>query len=183
VIVQRQRFSVRFHDLGSHAFSSEIIGTESIIGTKLSGTWLCIPFCCWKCISQTTWTHNPWTKRAACMKTLHCLQENSDSHLASQVTNAGKSISPPLILLLIFSQRKLLRFPDKQLTSLAGSFGYVSPEVIKITGHVDIWWTGITTLRMHRRTTSSFLSLHSHHHLCSPLRQTPSFRDNTTALA
>jgi len=63
-------------------------------------------------------------------------------HLASQVTNAGKSISLPLILLLIFSQRKLLRFPDKQLTSLAGSFGYVSPEVIKITGHgnpVDIW--------------------------------------------
>jgi len=27
----------------------------------------------------------------------------TDSHLASQVTNAGKSISPPLILLLIFS--------------------------------------------------------------------------------
>jgi len=53
-----------------------------------------------------------------------------------------------LILLLIFSRRKLLRFPDKQLTSLAGSFIYVSPEVIKITGHgnpVDIWWTGITS--------------------------------------
>jgi len=63
-------------------------------------------------------------------------------HLASQVTNAGKSISLPLILLLIFLQRKLLRFPDKQLTSLASSFGYVSPEVIKIMGHgnpVDIW--------------------------------------------
>ena len=27
---------------------------------------------------------------------------------------------------------------------------------------------------MHRRTTSSFLSLHSHHHLCSPLRLPPS---------
>ena len=96
----------------------------------------------------------------------------------SQVTNAGKSISPPLILLLIFSQRKLLRFPDKQLTSLASSFGYVFPEVIKNMGHgnpVDIWWTGITTLRMHRRTTSSFLSLHSHHHLCSPLWRTPPF--------
>ena len=47
-----------------------------------------------------------------------------------------------MILLLIFLQRKLLRFPDKQLTSLASSFGYVSPEVIKIMGHgnpVDIW--------------------------------------------
>ena len=42
-------------------------------------------------------------------------------HLASQVTNAGKSISPPLVLLLIFSQRKLLRFPGKQLTSLSAT--------------------------------------------------------------
>jgi len=40
---------------------------------------------------------------------------------------------------------------------------------------VDIWWTGIIILCMHRRTTSSFLSLHSYHHLCSPLGQPPHF--------
>ena len=84
----------------------------------------------------------------------------------SQVINAGKSISPPLI---IFSQSKT---PPLSRQATHFSFGYVSPEVIKSTGHgnpVDIWWTGITTLRMHRRTTSSFPSLHSHHHLGVPL--------------
>jgi len=54
---------------------------------------------------------------------------------------------PPLILLLIFSAQ-LLHFSDEQLTSLTGSFGYVTREVIKNTGHgkpVDIWSTGTGT--------------------------------------
>jgi len=57
-----------------------------------------------------------------------------------------------------FYRTKLLRFPDKQLTSLAGSFGYVSPEVIKDTGHrnpMDIRWTGYH----HSQTDYKFISL------------------------
>lgn len=40
---------------------------------------------------------------------------------------------------------KHLDQPDEKLTSLAGSFGYVAPEVLTKSGHgkaVDIWSTG-----------------------------------------
>jgi serine/threonine protein kinase len=40
---------------------------------------------------------------------------------------------------------KHLHSPGEQLHSLAGSFGYVAPEVLNKTGHskaVDIWSTG-----------------------------------------
>ena len=40
---------------------------------------------------------------------------------------------------------KHLHSPDEQLHSLAGSFGYVAPEVLKKEGHgkaVDMWSTG-----------------------------------------
>ena len=40
---------------------------------------------------------------------------------------------------------KHLQSPDEQLHSLAGSFGYVAPEVLKKEGHgkaVDMWSTG-----------------------------------------
>lgn len=50
------------------------------------------------------------------------------------------------ILLLNFSA-KHLHSADEQLHSLAGSFGYVAPEVLLKQGHgkpVDIWSTGYT---------------------------------------
>ena len=40
---------------------------------------------------------------------------------------------------------KHLHSPEEQLHSLAGSFGYVAPEVLNKTGHgkaVDMWSTG-----------------------------------------
>ncbi|KAG8735590.1 hypothetical protein FRC10_010365 [Ceratobasidium sp. 414] len=47
-----------------------------------------------------------------------------------------------------FGIAKHLHSPEEQLHSLAGSFGYVAPEVLTCTGHgkpVDIWSTGIIT--------------------------------------
>jgi serine/threonine protein kinase len=44
-----------------------------------------------------------------------------------------------------FLSAKHLHSPDEQLHSLAGSFGYVAPEVLNKVGHgkaVDIWSTG-----------------------------------------
>ena len=62
-----------------------------------------------------------------------------------------------------FHRNKLLHFPNEKLTTLADSFSYVIPEVIKNTGHrnpVDIWLTGmIASTRIHKRNTSSLLSL------------------------
>ncbi|KAL9709429.1 Calmodulin-dependent protein kinase cmk2 [Leucoagaricus gongylophorus] len=52
------------------------------------------------------------------------------------------------IVIVDFGIAKHLDSPDEQLTSLAGSFGYVAPEVLKNLGHgkpVDIWSTGIIT--------------------------------------
>lgn len=40
---------------------------------------------------------------------------------------------------------KHLHSPEEQLQSMAGSFGYVAPEVLNKTGHskaVDVWSTG-----------------------------------------
>ena len=60
---------------------------------------------------------------------------------------------------LIFDRAKLLHSPDEQLTSLAGSFGYVACEVIKNTGRGHLI---LTSLHAH-------LICISHHHLRSPL--------------
>ncbi|KXN92679.1 Calcium/calmodulin-dependent protein kinase [Leucoagaricus sp. SymC.cos] len=52
------------------------------------------------------------------------------------------------IVIVDFGIAKHLESPEVQLTSLAGSFGYVAPEVLKKLGHgkpVDIWSTGIIT--------------------------------------
>jgi len=48
-------------------------------------------------------------------------------------------------LYIHISSAKHLHSPDEQLHSLAGSFGYVAPEVLKKAGHgkaVDIWAIG-----------------------------------------
>lgn len=45
---------------------------------------------------------------------------------------------------------KHLDQPDEKLTSLAGSFGYVAPEVLNKLGHgkaVDLWSTGCVLAR------------------------------------
>ncbi|KAI0781838.1 kinase-like domain-containing protein [Abortiporus biennis] len=50
------------------------------------------------------------------------------------------------IVIADFGIAKHLHSPDEQLHSLAGSFGYVAPEVLNKAGHgkaVDIWSTGI----------------------------------------
>ncbi|EMD41542.1 hypothetical protein CERSUDRAFT_110099 [Gelatoporia subvermispora B] len=52
------------------------------------------------------------------------------------------------IVIVDFGIAKHLDSPDEQLTSLAGSFGYVAPEVLNKSGHgkaVDIWSIGIIT--------------------------------------
>lgn len=52
------------------------------------------------------------------------------------------------IVIADFGIAKHLHSPDEQLHSLAGSFGYVAPEVLKKEGHgkaVDLWSTGIIT--------------------------------------
>ncbi|TFK33753.1 kinase-like domain-containing protein [Crucibulum laeve] len=52
------------------------------------------------------------------------------------------------IVIADFGIAKHLHSPEEQLTSLAGSFGYVAPEVLKKDGHgkpVDMWSTGIIT--------------------------------------
>ena len=70
-------------------------------------------------------------------------------------------IHPPFVH--VFTEKNLLHSPNEQLTSLAGSFGYVIPEVVRNTGHgnpVDIWSTGIIiSTRIHKRNTSSLFSL------------------------
>lgn len=55
------------------------------------------------------------------------------------------------IVIADFGIAKHLHSPDEQLHSLAGSFGYVAPEVLNKVGHgkpVDIWSTGIITYVM-----------------------------------
>ncbi|KAK0200074.1 Pkinase-domain-containing protein [Desarmillaria ectypa] len=52
------------------------------------------------------------------------------------------------IVIADFGIAKHLHSPEEQLHSLAGSFGYVAPEVLNNEGHgkaVDIWSTGIIT--------------------------------------
>ncbi|KAF8510822.1 Pkinase-domain-containing protein [Hysterangium stoloniferum] len=52
------------------------------------------------------------------------------------------------IVIADFGIAKHLHSPDEQLHSLAGSFGYVAPEVLNKVGHgkpVDMWSTGIIT--------------------------------------
>ncbi|KAF8217996.1 kinase-like domain-containing protein [Mycena galopus ATCC 62051] len=52
------------------------------------------------------------------------------------------------IVIADFGIAKHLHAPDEQLTSLAGSPGYVAPEVLAKQGHgkaVDVWCTGIIT--------------------------------------
>ncbi|KAF9235088.1 kinase-like domain-containing protein [Melanogaster broomeanus] len=52
------------------------------------------------------------------------------------------------IVIADFGIAKHLHSPEEQLHSLAGSFGYVAPEVLNKKGHgkaVDVWSTGIIT--------------------------------------
>ncbi|KAI9567840.1 kinase-like domain-containing protein [Boletus coccyginus] len=52
------------------------------------------------------------------------------------------------IVIADFGIAKHLHSPEEQLHSLAGSFGYVAPEVLSKTGHskaVDVWSTGVIT--------------------------------------
>ncbi|KAH9947955.1 Pkinase-domain-containing protein, partial [Amylocystis lapponica] len=52
------------------------------------------------------------------------------------------------IVIVDFGIAKHLHSPEEQLHSLAGSFGYVAPEVLNKAGHgkaVDLWSTGIIT--------------------------------------
>lgn len=53
------------------------------------------------------------------------------------------------LLILLLGSAKHLDTPEEQLTTLAGSFGYVAPEVLNKTGHgkaVDIWSTGCVSV-------------------------------------
>ena len=78
-----------------------------------------------------------------------------------------KSISHPWPL----QRKKLLYPPDEQLTSLARSSSYAVREVIKNTGHQKLVHT-FDRFHAHTWTKQKFIviSVHSHHHLRSPLR-------------
>ncbi|KAG5719359.1 Calcium/calmodulin-dependent protein kinase [Termitomyces sp. T112] len=55
------------------------------------------------------------------------------------------------IVIADFGIAKHLHSPDEQLHNLAGSLGYVAPEVLNMEGHgkpVDVWSTGIITYVM-----------------------------------
>ena len=55
------------------------------------------------------------------------------------------------LVLTGYASAKHLDQPDEQLTSLAGSFGYVAPEVLNKKGHgkaVDIWSTGYVAIHL-----------------------------------
>ena len=66
--------------------------------------------------------------------------------LSSQILACASVVEKQFCLLLDTNFRaKHLHSPDEQLHSLAGSFGYVAPEVLKKEGHgkaVDMWSTG-----------------------------------------
>lgn len=52
------------------------------------------------------------------------------------------------LVLADFGIAKTLSSPEEQLTSMAGSFGYAAPEILKGTGHgkpCDIWSLGVIT--------------------------------------
>lgn len=69
---------------------------------------------------------------------------------------------------------KHLHTPDEQLHSLAGSFGYVAPEVLNKGGHgkaVDIWSTGSVT--MASSDLSSLIFGAQNHHIRPSLRVLP----------
>lgn len=70
---------------------------------------------------------------------------------------------------------KHLHSPEEQLTSLAGSFGYVAPEVLNKTGHgkaVDIWSIGYVPQALSGRGAHVFHSIITYVLLCgySPFR-------------
>ena len=95
-------------------------------------------------------------------------------------------LSPPSFLPILcssFHSTKLLHSPDEQLSSLislAGSFGYIAPEVIKNTGKekpVDIWSTGmIASTHIHKQNAGSLLSFSA-----QPL--SPTFPSTATPLS
>jgi len=95
--------------LGSHAFGSESTicwGRKRLKSTELDISWasLSVLFGFVSLLVEICGliSHERLTKR----KLFVFLQENSASYLASQIAELGKSIFPPLILLLIFSQSK-----------------------------------------------------------------------------
>ena len=85
-----------------------------------------------------------------------------------------KSISHSWPPLPPFRREKLLYSPGEQLTSFMGSLAMSLPKSSKtpaIGTAIDVWSTGmIASIRIHKRNTSSLLSLHRHRHLLSPLQ-------------
>ena len=96
--------------------------------------------------------------------TYHALFLDGSSRIWGANARITRCISHPwLALCSSFLREKLLYSPNEKLVSLASSFGYVAPKVIKNTGHenpVDIWLMGmIVSTRIHKQNTSSCLSL------------------------
>ena len=61
-------------------------------------------------------------------------------------------IFPSYCQIILRNRAKHLHSPDEQLHSLAGSFGYVAPEVLHKDGHgkpVDVWATGYVPSNPH----------------------------------
>ena len=59
---------------------------------------------------------------------------------------------PSYCQVILCNRAKHLHSPDEQLHSLAGSFGYVAPEVLHKDGHgkpVDVWATGYVLSNSH----------------------------------
>ncbi|THG99425.1 hypothetical protein EW026_g2922 [Hermanssonia centrifuga] len=80
------------------------------------------------------------------------------------------------IVIADFGIAKHLHSPEEQLHSLAGSFGYVAPEVLNKSGHgkaVDMWSTGYVALcNLHKQAVPNLTSIITYVLLCgySPFR-------------
>ena len=89
------------------------------------------------------------------------------------IVDIGMQVHFPPVTSLCWSlhREKLLYPPDEKLTSLARSSIYAVREVIKNTGHQKLVHT-FDRFDTHTWTKHKFIviSLHSHHHLRSPLR-------------
>jgi len=83
----------------------------------------------------------------------------------------------------MFHNTNCLHSPDEQLTSLAGSFGYVAPEVLKRPATENSSTSGPQVFLVFLHAPPNSSCLHSDHHLNAPLRLLPFRAKNTTTLS
>ena len=116
-------------------------------------------------------SHLPFLHLLERLENIYYHSNDPDSDIV--IVDFGMQVHfPPVTSLCSFLHRaKLLYPPDEQLTSLARSSRYAIREAIKNTSHQKLVHT-FDRFHTHTWTKHKFIviSLHSHHHLRSPLR-------------